>query len=80
MDRPVEKNLGDRSGLRRAVLVFEKCAAVANLRLMSAGSGQDELDVPPITVPAWSCMMASKDPGTLGIYAFATAKITATAD
>jgi predicted AlkP superfamily phosphohydrolase/phosphomutase len=25
---------------------------------------------PPITVPAWSCMMSSKDPGTLGIYGF----------
>jgi predicted AlkP superfamily phosphohydrolase/phosphomutase len=26
--------------------------------------------LPPITVPAWSCMTASKDPGTLGIYGF----------
>lgn len=25
---------------------------------------------PPITVPAWSCMMSGKDPGTLGIYGF----------
>lgn len=25
---------------------------------------------PPITVPAWSCMTSSKDPGTLGIYGF----------
>jgi predicted AlkP superfamily phosphohydrolase/phosphomutase len=25
---------------------------------------------PPITVPAWSCMAASKDPGQLGIYGF----------
>jgi len=25
---------------------------------------------PPITVPAWSCMMSSKDPGTLGFYGF----------
>ena len=25
---------------------------------------------PPITVPAWGCMMSSKDPGTLGIYGF----------
>ncbi len=23
---------------------------------------------PPITVPAWSCMMASRDPGELGVY------------
>jgi predicted AlkP superfamily phosphohydrolase/phosphomutase len=26
--------------------------------------------VPPITVPAWSCMMASRTPGDLGIYGF----------
>ena len=25
---------------------------------------------PPITVPAWSCMMSSHDPGQLGIYGF----------
>ena len=25
---------------------------------------------PPITVPAWSCMTSSKDPGTLGVYGF----------
>jgi predicted AlkP superfamily phosphohydrolase/phosphomutase len=25
---------------------------------------------PPITVPAWSCMMSSKDPGRLGFYGF----------
>jgi predicted AlkP superfamily phosphohydrolase/phosphomutase len=26
--------------------------------------------IPPITVPAWSCMMASKTPGDLGVYGF----------
>jgi len=26
--------------------------------------------IPPVTIPAWSCMTASKDPGTLGIYGF----------
>ncbi|MFH0981489.1 MAG: alkaline phosphatase family protein [Planctomycetota bacterium] len=26
--------------------------------------------IPPITVPAWSCMAAGKDPGQLGIYGF----------
>lgn len=26
--------------------------------------------VPPITVPAWSCMMAGRTPGELGIYGF----------
>lgn len=25
---------------------------------------------PPITVPAWACMMSGNDPGTLGIYGF----------
>jgi predicted AlkP superfamily phosphohydrolase/phosphomutase len=30
--------------------------------------------IPPITVPAWSCMAASKDPGTLGIYGFRNRK------
>jgi predicted AlkP superfamily phosphohydrolase/phosphomutase len=25
---------------------------------------------PPITVPAWACMMSGKDPGTLGVYGF----------
>jgi predicted AlkP superfamily phosphohydrolase/phosphomutase len=26
--------------------------------------------IPPITVPAWSCMASSKDPGQLGVYGF----------
>ncbi len=26
--------------------------------------------VPPITVPAWSCLMSSKTPGDLGVYGF----------
>ncbi|NUQ47192.1 MAG: alkaline phosphatase family protein [Phycisphaerae bacterium] len=30
--------------------------------------------IPPITVPAWSCMASSKDPGTLGIYGFRNRK------
>jgi predicted AlkP superfamily phosphohydrolase/phosphomutase len=32
--------------------------------------GNLESCIPAITVPAWSCMMSSKDPGTLGIYGF----------
>ena len=24
--------------------------------------------IPPITVPAWSCMMSSRTPGDLGVY------------
>ena len=29
---------------------------------------------PPITVPAWTCMMTSKDPGQLGFYGFRNRK------
>jgi predicted AlkP superfamily phosphohydrolase/phosphomutase len=40
-------------------------------RLMSTGVYGDLTScIPAITVPAWSVMMASKDPGTLGIYGF----------
>ncbi len=40
-------------------------------RLMAAGSyGLLESTIPPITVPAWMCMMTSRDPGELGIYGF----------
>src|SRR3972149_6179943 len=40
-------------------------------RLMAAGTyGNLTSCMPPITVPAWSCMASSKDPGTLGIYGF----------
>ncbi len=34
------------------------------------GYGRLESVIPPITVPAWACMMTGKDPGTLGIYGF----------
>lgn len=30
--------------------------------------------VPPITIPAWSCMMTSQDPGMLGFYGFRNRK------
>jgi len=40
-------------------------------RLMSRGAyGKLESCMPCITVPAWSVMTASKDPGQLGIYGF----------
>ena len=32
--------------------------------------GELESTIPPITVPAWMCMMTSRDPGELGIYGF----------
>jgi predicted AlkP superfamily phosphohydrolase/phosphomutase len=40
-------------------------------RLMEAGCyGKLETVNPPITVPAWMCMSASQDPGSLGVYGF----------
>jgi predicted AlkP superfamily phosphohydrolase/phosphomutase len=30
--------------------------------------------IPPITVPAWACMLSGKDPGELGIYGFRNRK------
>ncbi|HWU36856.1 MAG TPA: alkaline phosphatase family protein, partial [Candidatus Acidoferrum sp.] len=54
-------------------LVFTRWRAeLPNLqRLMDRGiSGTLESVHPPITVPAWACMMSSKDPGQLGIYGF----------
>ena len=39
--------------------------------LMERGvSGRLTSVVPPITMPAWSCMMASRTPGDLGVYGF----------
>ena len=40
-------------------------------RLMERGtSGRLTSVIPPITVPAWSCMMSSRTPGDLGVYGF----------
>ena len=40
-------------------------------RLMDSGVyGRLTSVIPPITVPAWSCMMASRTPGDLGVYGF----------
>ena len=40
-------------------------------RLIAQGSwGRLTSVIPPITVPAWSCMMASRTPGDLGVYGF----------
>jgi predicted AlkP superfamily phosphohydrolase/phosphomutase len=40
-------------------------------RLMTAGAyGRLRSILPPITIPAWMCMMTSRDPGDLGIYGF----------
>src|SRR5712691_6995080 len=44
-------------------------------RVMDDGVwGELESCIPAITVPAWSCMMSSKDPGTLGFYGFRNRK------
>lgn len=44
-------------------------------RLMEKGIyGNLESTIPPITVPAWMCMMTSRDPGELGIYGFRNRK------
>jgi predicted AlkP superfamily phosphohydrolase/phosphomutase len=54
-------------------LVFDRWRdQLPNLRrLMDHGVyGDLESCTPAITVPAWSVMMSSKDPGTLGIYGF----------
>ncbi|RME48221.1 MAG: phosphodiesterase [Chloroflexi bacterium] len=40
-------------------------------RLLDQGAyGELESSTPPITVPAWSSMLTSKDPGQLGFYGF----------
>lgn len=54
-------------------LVFEQFAGkLPNLDRFRAAArwGRLESVVPPITVPAWACMMSGKDPGRLGIYGF----------
>jgi predicted AlkP superfamily phosphohydrolase/phosphomutase len=54
-------------------LVFDRWREeLPNLnRLMSGGVyGRLESCIPAITVPAWSVMTSSKDPGQLGIYGF----------
>lgn len=39
--------------------------------LMANGCyGRLESVIPPITVPAWMCMAASQDPGSIGVYGF----------
>lgn len=58
-------------------LVFEHWRdELPNLRrLMDNGQwGNLESCLPPITVPAWSCMTTSKDPGVLGVYGFRNRK------
>jgi predicted AlkP superfamily phosphohydrolase/phosphomutase len=54
-------------------LVFDRWLdELPNLRrLVAAGTWGPLPSVdPPITVPAWSCMLTGRDPGELGIYGF----------
>lgn len=54
-------------------LVFDQFKAnLPNLsRLASTGTwGELESSIPCITIPAWSSMMSSRDPGVLGCYGF----------
>jgi predicted AlkP superfamily phosphohydrolase/phosphomutase len=54
-------------------LVFDSWLdELPNLRTLVQGGtwGRLRSITPPITVPAWSCMMASRTPGDLGIYGF----------
>jgi predicted AlkP superfamily phosphohydrolase/phosphomutase len=54
-------------------LVFEQFAGkLPNLDALREKSrwGRLESVTPPITVPAWACMMSGKDPGRHGIYGF----------
>ena len=58
-------------------LVFDQFRGeMPNLsRLMAGGVwGPLESSNPPITVPAWACMMSGYDPGQLGIYGFRNRK------
>ena len=54
-------------------LVFDLWAErLPNLRrfMVRGVHGPLESCTPPITVPAWMCMMTGRDPGSLGIYGF----------
>jgi predicted AlkP superfamily phosphohydrolase/phosphomutase len=54
-------------------LVFDKWSDdLPNLTKLCGGGMHGNLTscIPPITVPAWSCMTSSCDPGKLGIYGF----------
>ena len=68
---------------RKVLLIGLDCAApelifdlwldeLPNIRSLIKGGvwGKMESSIPPITVPAWMCMMTGKDPGKLGIYGF----------
>lgn len=54
-------------------LVFERFRPeLPNISALIDGGIHGELKscIPPITCPAWMCMLTGKDPGTLGVYGF----------
>jgi len=56
-------------------LVFERWRDdLPNLRRLAENGlwGRLESCIPPLTVPAWTCMAAGKDPGALGVYGLRT--------
>lgn len=58
-------------------LVFDQWLPhLPNIKRLVDGGVYGELEsiIPPITVPAWTCMMTGKDPGELGIYGFRNRK------
>jgi len=75
------------AGIQRVVVIGWDCAPtdlltdewlaqMPNLRsLVGRGlSGPMRSSDPPITVPAWTCMLSSKNPGQLGFYGFRNRK------
>jgi predicted AlkP superfamily phosphohydrolase/phosphomutase len=82
--RKASRNLLFRSSPKRKVMVIGLDCADPELvfgpwldelpnirRVVQAGvHGKLRSVTPPITVPAWMCMMTSRDPGELGIYGF----------
>lgn len=87
-DRPEASGASGSAGKGRKVMVIgldcappehvfdEYADDIPNLTKLRENGvyGPLESIVPPITVPAWMCMMTSKDPGTLGIYGFRNRK------
>lgn len=58
-------------------LVFDQWFEdLPNLKKLANAGGHGKLrsTIPPITVPAWTSMMTSKDPGMLGFYGFRNRK------
>jgi len=52
-------------------IIFNDERLVNIRKLMANGvHGRLESVIPPITVPAWMCMVTSQDPGSLGVYGF----------